>query len=322
MKAIRVAQTGGPEVLTFGELPEPRPHAGQAVVRVEAAGLNYIDTYQRTGLYPLPLPYVPGLEGAGVVIGLGPGVSGLREGDRVAWSTRIGSYAEINAVPAELLVKVPDGVDLETAAAAMLQGMTAHFLVDGAYALKPGDTCIVHAAAGGVGLLLIQMAKQKGARVIGTCSTEEKAALARGAGADEVVLYTSQDFEAEARRFTGGRGVDVVYDSVGQSTFEKSLSSLRSRGMMVLFGQSSGPVAPFNPAVLAQKGSLFLTRPTLFHYIADRASLERRAGDVLSAVAAGRLAVRIGATFPLAQAADAHRALEGRKTTGKVLLIP
>ena len=322
MKAIRVVKTGGPEVLVLVDAPEPRPEAGQAVVRVQAAGLNYIDTYQRTGLYPLPMPYVPGLEGAGVVTALGSGVTGLREGDHVAWASRLGSYAEMNAVPAELLVKVPATVELETAAAAMLQGMTAHFLVEGAFTLKPGDTCLVHASAGGVGLLLIQMAKQKGARVIGTCSTAEKAALARGAGADEVVLYTEQDFEAEARRLTDGRGVDVAYDSVGQATFDKSLSSLRPRGTMVLFGQSSGPVAPFNPAVLAQKGSLFLTRPTLFHYIADRESLERRAGDVLSAVAAGRLHVRIGATFPLAQAADAHRALEGRKTTGKVLLVP
>jgi NADPH:quinone reductase len=321
MKAIRVEKTGGPEVLTVADLPEPRPEAGQALVRIEAAGVNYIDTYQRTGLYTLPMPYTPGLEGAGVVVSLGSGVTGVREGDHVAWASRLGSYAELNAVPADLLVKVPEAVDLKTAAAAMLQGMTAHFLVDGAYTLKPGDTCLVHAAAGGVGLLLIQMAKQKGARVIGTCSTTEKATLARGAGADEVVLYTEQDFEAEARRLTDGRGVDVVYDSVGQSTFEKSLSVLRPRGTMVLFGQSSGPVAPFNPAVLAQKGSLFLTRPTLFHYIADRASLERRAGDVLAAVASGRLDVRIGATFPLVQAADAHRALEGRKTTGKVLLV-
>ena len=322
MKAIRVEKTGGPEVLVLVDAPPPRPEAGEVVVRVEAAGLNYIDTYQRTGLYPLPMPYVPGLEGAGVVTAVGTSTSGLREGDRVAWASRLGSYAEATAVPAELLVKVPGSVELKTAAAVMLQGMTAHFLVDGAFVVKPGDTCLVHAAAGGVGLLLIQMAKQKGARVIGTCSTADKAALARGAGADLVVLYTQQDFEAEARRITDGRGVDVVYDSVGQATFEKSLSSLRPRGTMVLFGQSSGPVAPFNPAVLAQKGSLFLTRPTLFHYIADRASLERRAGDVLSAVAVGRLKVRIGATFPLAQAADAHRALEGRKTTGKVLLLP
>ena len=322
MKAIRVEKTGGPEVLVLVDAPPPRPEAGEVVVRVEAAGLNYIDTYQRTGLYPLPMPYVPGLEGAGVVTAVGAPTSGLREGDRVAWASRLGSYAAATAVPAKLLVKVPESVELKTAAAVLLQGMTAHFLVDGAFVVKPGDTCLVHAAAGGVGLLLIQMAKQKGARVIGTCSTAEKAALARGAGADLVVLYTQQDFEAEARRMTDGRGVDVVYDSVGQATFEKSLSSLRPRGTMVLFGQSSGPVAPFNPAMLAQKGSLFLTRPTLFHYIADRASLERRAGDVLAAVAAGRLNVRIGATFPLAQAADAHRALEGRKTTGKVLLLP
>ena len=322
MKAIRVDKTGGPEVLVLVDVPEPRPETGQVAVRVEAAGLNYIDTYQRTGLYPLPLPYVPGLEGAGVVTAVGSGVSGLHEGDRVAWATRLGSYAEVIAIPAELLVNVPAAIDLKTAAAVMLQGMTAHFLVEGAFAVKPGDTCLVHAAAGGVGLLLIQMAKQKGARVIGTCSTTEKAALARGAGADLVVLYTEQDFEAEVRRVTDGRGADVVYDSVGQATFEKSLSSLRPRGTMVLFGQSSGPVAPFNPAVLAQKGSLFLTRPTLFHYIADRASLDRRAGDVLGAVATGRLDVRIGATFPLAQAEDAHRALEGRKTTGKVLLLP
>ena len=322
MRAIQVAKTGGPEVLEPRELPEPKPEAGQALVKVEAVGVNYIDTYHRTGLYPLALPYVPGLEGAGVVKALGPGVSGLREGDRVAWANRMGSYAESVAVPAELLVKVPDRLDLRAAAAVMLQGMTAHYLVDGAFALRAGHACLVHAAAGGVGLLLCQMAKQKGARVIGTVSTEEKAALARSAGADEVIFYTKTDFEAEVKRLTGGAGVEVVYDSVGQSTFDKSLNVLKPRGSMVLFGQSSGPVPPMNPAVLAQKGSLFLTRPTLFHYVADRASLEWRAGEVLSAAAAGRLDVRIGATFALAEAADAHRALEGRKTTGKVLLIP
>jgi len=322
MRAIQVAKTGGPEVLEPRELPEPKPEAGQALVKVEAVGVNYIDTYHRTGLYPLALPYVPGLEGAGVVKALGPGVSGLREGDRVAWANRMGSYAESVAVPAELLVKVPDRLDLRAAAAVMLQGMTAHYLVDGAFALRAGHACLVHAAAGGVGLLLCQMAKQKGARVIGTVSTEEKAALARSAGADEVIFYTKTDFEAEVKRLTGGAGVEVVYDSVGQSTFDKSLNVLKPRGSMVLFGQSSGPVPPMNPAVLAQKGSLFLTRPTLFHYVADRASLEWRAGEVLSAAAAGRLDVRIGATFALAEAADAHRALEGRRTTGKVLLIP
>jgi NADPH2:quinone reductase len=315
MKAIQVAKIGGPEVLEFRELPEPKPEAGQALVKVEAVGVNYIDTYHRTGLYPLAMPYVPGLEGAGVVKALGPGVSELREGDRVAWANRMGSYAEAVSVPAEVLVKVPAGLDLRIAAAAMLQGMTAHYLVDGAFTRPAGHTCLVHAAAGGVGLLLCQMAKQKGARVIGTVSTEEKAALARGAGADEIIFYTKTDFEAEVKRLTGGAGVEVVYDSVGQSTFEKSLNVLKPRGSMVLFGQSSGPVPPFNPGVLAQKGSLFLTRPTLFHYVAYRASLEWRAGEVLSAAAAGRLDVRIGATFALAEAADAHRALEGRKTT-------
>jgi NADPH:quinone reductase len=321
VKAIQVAKLGGAEVLDLLELPEPKPEAGQALVKVAAVGVNFIDTYHRTGLYPLALPYVPGVEGVGVVKALGPGVTGLREGDRVAWANWMGSYAESVAVPVDLFVKVPDGLDLRVAAAAMLQGMTAHYLVDGAFTLKPGHTCLVHAAAGGVGLLLCQMAKEKGARVIGTVSTEEKAALARGAGADEVILYSKTDFEAEVKRLTGGAGVEVVYDSVGQATFEKSLNVLKRRGSMVLFGQSSGPVPPFSPSVLA-KGSLFLTRPTLFHYVADRASLEWRAGEVLSAAASGRLGVRIGATFPLAEAADAHRALEGRKTTGKVLLIP
>jgi NADPH2:quinone reductase len=253
---------------------------------------------------------------------LGPGVSGLRAGDRVAWCNRMGSYAERVAVPADLLVTVPAGVTAQVAAAAMLQGMTAHYLVDGAFHLGPGQTCLVHAAAGGVGLLLCQMAKAKGARVIGTVSSEEKAALARGAGADEVILYTKADFEVETKRLTGGAGCEVVYDSVGLTTFEKSLNVLKPRGTLVLFGQSSGPVPPFNPGVLAQKGSLFLTRPTLFHYVADRPSLEWRAGEVLSAAASGRLSVRIGATFPLVEAAEAHRALEGRRTTGKVLLLP
>jgi NADPH2:quinone reductase len=322
MRAVQVAKTGGPEVLELRDLPEPATEAGQVLVEVEAIGLNYIDTYHRTGLYPLPLPYVPGLEGAGVVKALGPGVCGLREGDRVAWANRLGSYAEEVAVPAEVLVKVPDGVDLKTAAAVLLQGMTAHYLVDGAFTLGAGQTCLVHAAAGGVGLLLCQMAKGKGARVIATVSTEEKAALARAAGADEAILYTQADFEAEVKRLTSGAGCEVVYDSVGQATFEKGLNVLKPRGTMVLFGQSSGPVAPFNPALLAQKGSLFLTRPILFHYVADRPSLEWRAGEVLQAVAGGRLGVRIGATFALAEVALAHRALEGRKTTGKVLLVP
>ncbi len=321
MKAIRFEATGGPEVLRLVDLPSPKPGPGQVLIRVEAAGLNFIDVYQRTGLYAVPLPRTPGLEGAGVVLSLGPGVAGLSAGDRVAWSSTPGSYAEEVVVPADVLVKVPEGVLGRTAAALMLQGMTAHYLVETVYPLKPGNTCVVHAAAGGVGLLLVQMAKRKGARVFATVSTEEKAVLARGAGAHTVILYTQQDFAAEVKKLTDGRGVDVVYDSVGLSTFEKGLECLAPRGMMALFGQSSGVVPPFSPSLLA-RASLFLTRPTLFHYIADRASLEWRAGDVLGQVASGQLAVRIGGTFPLGEAAEAHRALEGRRTTGKVLLIP
>jgi NADPH2:quinone reductase len=321
MKAIRFEATGGPEVLRLVDVPSPEPGPGQVVIRVEAAGLNFIDVYQRTGLYAVPLPRTPGLEGAGVVESLGPGVTGLSTGDRVAWSSTPGSYAEEAVVPADVLVKVPPGVESRTAAAVMLQGMTAHYLVETVYLLKPGNACLVHAAAGGVGLLLVQMAKRKGARVFATVSTEEKAVLARGAGADTVILYTEQDFAAEVKKRTDGRGVDVVYDSVGASTFEKGLECLAPRGMMALFGQSSGVVPPFSPSLLA-RASLFLTRPTLFHYIADRASLEWRAGDVLGQVASGQLAVRIGGTYPLAEAAEAHRALEGRRTTGKVLLLP
>jgi NADPH2:quinone reductase len=321
MKAIRVDAPGGPEVLRLAEVPPPMPVAGQVVVRVEAAGLNFIDVYQRTGLYPVPLPATPGLEGAGVIEALGSGVSGLAAGDRVAWSSTLGSYAEQVVVPADRLVKVPPAVESRTAAAAMLQGMTAHYLVETVYPLGPQNACLIHAGAGGVGLLLVQMAKRKGARVFATVSTEAKAALAREAGADSVILYTQQDFAAEVRKLTDGRGVDVVYDSVGLATFEKGLDCLALRGMMALFGQSSGVVPPVSPSALA-KASLFLTRPTLFHYIADRASLDWRAGDVLGQVASGQLAVRIGQTYPLADAAEAHRALEGRQTTGKVLLIP
>jgi NADPH2:quinone reductase len=308
-------------VLAVVDLPSPRPEPGSALVRVEAAGLNFIDVYQRTGLYSVPLPFTPGLEGAGTVEALGTGVSGLSVGDRVAWSSTLGSYADEVVVPADKLVKVPAGVEARTAAAVMLQGMTAHYLTESIHPIGAGEACLVHAAAGGVGLLLVQMAKARGARVFATVSTEEKAALAREAGADEVILYTRQDFAAEVKRLTEGRGVAVVYDSVGKDTFEKSLECLGLRGTLALFGQSSGVVPPISPAVLA-KSSLFLTRPTLFHYVADRPSLEKRAADVLGAVASGRLQVRIGATFPLADAADAHRALEGRKTTGKVLLLP
>jgi NADPH2:quinone reductase len=321
MKAIRVARFGGPEVLSVEEVHLPPPGEGQVLVKVEASGLNYIDVYHRTGLYPNPLPFTPGLEGAGTISSVGPSVRGFAPGDRVAWTAVLGSYAEELIAPAAQLVKVPPGIDLRTAAALMLQGMTAHYLTTSTHPLKAGETCLVHAAAGGAGLLLCQMAKQKGARVIGTVSTPEKAALAREAGADEVILYNDQDFLVEVKRLTGNRGVDVVYDSVGRTTFEKSLGCLALRGMLVLFGQSSGPVPPFEPALLA-KASLFFTRPTLFHYIADRASLETRSSEVMQAVASGRLKVRVGATFPLAAAGKAHETLEGRRTTGKVLLIP
>jgi NADPH2:quinone reductase len=321
MKAIRYEATGGPEVLRLVDLPSPVPATGEVLVRVHAAGLNFIDVYQRTGLYTVPLPSTPGLEGAGVVEALGPGVTGFAAGDRVAWANALGSYAEEALVTADRLVKIPPGVESRTAAALMLQGMTAHYLVETVYPLGPGNACLVHAAAGGVGLLLVQMAKRKGARVFATVSTAEKEALALGAGADVVIRYTEADFTAEVKKLTDGRGVDVIYDSVGQSTFVKGLDCLAPRGMMALFGQSSGVVPPFSPSLLA-KGSFFLTRPTLFHYVADRASLEWRAGAVLGQVASGQLAVRIGQTFPLAEAAEAHRALEGRKTMGKVLIIP
>jgi NADPH2:quinone reductase len=322
MRAIRIDAFGGPEVLRLAELPSPSPGPGQLLVRVEAAGLNFIDVYHRIGLYPNPLPFVPGLEGGGVVTALGPGVAGFREGDRVAWTNILGSYAESMLLPADRAVTLPAALDTRVAAALMLQGMTAHYLCTSTFPLAKGHTCLVHAAAGGVGLLLVQMAKRRGARVIGTVGSEAKARLAREAGADEVILYTQEDFLAAVKRTTGGRGVDVVYDGVGKDTAEKSLDCLAPRGMMVFFGNASGPVAPIDPLLLSRKGSLFLTRPTLFHYVADRASLETRAAAVLGDAAAGRLAVRIDRSFPLAEAAEAHRALEGRQTTGKVLLIP
>jgi NADPH2:quinone reductase len=322
MKAIRIDGFGGPEVLRLAEVPDPTPGPGQIVVRVEAAGLNFIDVYQRTGLYPSPLPLVPGQEGAGVVAQVGPGVATWREGDRVAWTGVLGSYASRALLPADRVVAVPLGMSTDTAAAVMLQGLTAHYLCTSTYPLKKGDTCLVHAAAGGVGLLLVQMAKRRGARVIGTVGTEAKAALARGAGADEVILYAEEDFLEAVKRLTGGRGVDVVYDSVGKATAEKSLDCLVPRGLMVFFGNSSGPVPPIDPLVLSRKGSLYLTRPNLAHHIADRASLEARVADVLGDVVAGRLEVRIHRTWPLGEAAEAHRALEGRQTAGKVLLIP
>jgi NADPH2:quinone reductase len=322
MKAIVIEQYGGDEVLQYKDVETPKLKASEALIKLGAIGLNYIDVYHRTGLYPLPLPLTLGLEGAGTVEALGEDVTDLAVGDRVAYASCIGSYAEYIAAPAERLITLPEKIDEESAAAVMLQGMTAHYLVTSTYALASGDTALVHAAAGGVGLLLIQMAKRIGAKVIGTVSTAAKAELAKEAGADEIILYTEQDFEEEVRRITGGKGVQVVYDSVGQTTFMKSLKSLAPRGMLALFGQSSGPVAAFNPALLAQGGSLFLTRPSLAHYTLTRDELEWRASEVLNLVASGELKLRIEKTFSLAEAAEAHRQLEGRLTTGKVLLIP
>jgi NADPH2:quinone reductase len=322
MKAIVVEQYGGADILQYKEVDKPSPNHGETLVKLSATGLNFIDVYHRTGLYPLPLPFIPGNEGAGTVEAVGEGSSEVAVGDRVAYAGAMGAYAEYAIVPANRLIKLPEKIDEQSAAAAMLQGMTAHYLLYSTYQLKSGDTALVHAAAGGVGLLLIQMAKRIGARVIGTCSTAAKAQLAREAGADEIILYTEKDFEEEVKRITAGKGVQVVYDSVGKTTFLKSLKCLAPRGMLALFGQSSGSVEAFNPALLAQQGSVFLTRPSLFHYIAERAELEWRAGDVLGWVAAGELNLRIEKTFPLAEAAEAHRQLEGRKTTGKVLLIP
>jgi NADPH2:quinone reductase len=322
MKAIRVETFGGPDTLRLADVPDPFPESGEILVRVEAAGVNFIDTYHRTGLYPNPLPFVPGLEGAGVVTARARDVELFREGDRVAWSSTLGSYAESVRLPAQKAVAIPAGTDSRTAAAAMLQGMTAQYLSASTFPLASGHSCLVHAAAGGVGLLLVQMAKGRGARVIGTVSTEAKAALAREAGADYVILYTQEDFLAEVKRLTNGRGVDVVYDGVGKDTAIKSLDCLAPRGMMVFYGNASGPAPAIDPLLLSQKGSLFLTRPTLFHYIADRQSLDARASDVLTAIAQGRLQVRIDHAYPLAEAALAHRALEGRKSTGKLLLIP
>ncbi len=322
MKAIRVHATGGPEVLNLEDLPVPTPGAGQAVVRLEAIGVNFIDVYYRIGLYQTPLPFTPGQEGAGTVTAVGDGVTQVVVGERVAYTGVQGSYVEYQVVPADRLVKLPRDVPARDGAAAMLQGMTAHYLMCSTFPIKKGDTCLVHAAAGGVGLLLCQIGKLRGATVIGTVSTEEKAALARTAGADHVIRYTEQNFETEVKRITGGRGVDVVYDSVGKTTFDQSLNCIRKRGMMVLFGQSSGPVPPFDPSVLNAKGSLYLTRPSLFAYISERSELLERSSEILGWIRDGKLKLRVGATYPLAEAAEAHRALAGRKTTGKVLLIP
>jgi NADPH:quinone reductase len=322
MKAMRVHKYGGPEVLSLDEIPIPEPKAGEARVKIEAIGLNYVDIYQRTGLYPLPAPFTLGMEGAGVVDAVAEGVTEVRKGARVAYSMVLGSYAEYAVVPAWKLVPLPANVDARSAAALMLQGMTAHYLTHSTYALQPGQTALIHAAAGGVGLLLVQMAKNLGATVIGTVSTEAKAALAKQAGADHVISYNRTDFAAEVKTITRGGGVHVVYDSVGQSTFAKSLDCLRPRGYLALFGQSSGPVPPFDPGILAAKGSLFLTRPSLNHYMLDRAELLQRAADLFAWTASGKLKLRIEKTFPLSEAAEAQRQMEARKTTGKVLLLP
>jgi NADPH:quinone reductase len=322
VKAIRVPVSGGPEVLRLEEMPTPAPGADEVLIRVEAAGVNFIDTYHRKGLYPTAPPFTLGKEVAGVVERVGTGVRDVRVGDRVATESAAGGYAEYTLAPADRVVPLPEGIDARTGAAALLQGLTAHYLAISTYSLRAGDTCLVHAAAGGLGLLLCQVARRIGARVIGTVSTEEKARLAREAGAHEVILYTRQEFETETRRLTGGAGVQVVYDSVGRTTFLKGLDCLAPRGMMVLCGQSSGPVEPFDPQLLNRKGSLFVTRPTLAHYTRTRAELLQRSQDLFRWVADGSLSVRIGAEFPLARAAEAHTALESRRTTGKLLLLP
>jgi len=322
MKAIQVKETGGPEQMQLVDIPTPQPGPKQALVKVAASGVNFIDVYFRTGLYKADLPFTPGMEAAGVVEAVGPDVTEVRRGDRVAYAMARGSYAEYTVVPSWQLVKVPDGEDLKSAAAAMLQGMTAHYLTHSTFPLKPGQTCLVHAAAGGAGRLIVQIAKMLGARVFGTTSTEAKADLARQAGADAIIFYTRQDFEAEVKRLTDGRGVDVVYDSVGEPTYMQGLNCLRPRGMMVLFGQSGGKVAPIDPTILNTKGSLFLTRPSLAFYCATREELLWRAGDILQWIASGKLKLVIDRTYPLGQAAQAHRDLESRATAGKVLLIP
>ena len=321
MKAIQVSQTGGPEVLTLVDLPLPEPKPNEALVQIKAAGVNFIDVYFREGRYPAPLPFVVGQEAAGVVTAVGSDVSNVQVGDRVAYSGALGAYAEYAAVPADRLVKIPDPLDFNHAAAAMLQGMTAHYLSHSTYPIKRGEIVLIHAAAGGVGLLLVRMCKLLGARVIGTVGSEEKARLAREAGADEVIIYTEQDFETETKRLTEGKGVHVVYDGVGKTTFEKGLNVLRRRGYMVLFGGASGAVPPFDLLELTKHGSLFVTRPSLQHYIATREKLEQRANDVLQMIVRGDLRLRIHKAYPLAEAQQAHRDLEGRKTTGKLLLI-
>ncbi len=322
MKAIRIHAAGGPEVMRLEDVPQPTPKAGEALVKVDAAGLNYIDVYFRSGQYKAEYPLTLGLEAGGTVTAVGPNVSEVKVGDKVAYTGVPAAYAEYAVAPAARLVVLPAGVSTKQGAAAMLQGMTAHYLACSTYPLKKGDTCLVHAAAGGVGLLLCQMAKMRGARVIGTVSTDEKAKLAREHGADETIIYTRQDFEAEVKRLTDGKGLQVVYDAVGKTTWDKSLNSLAPRGLIALYGQSSGPIGQIDPGILNTKGSLFLTRPSLNHHIASREELQSRAGEVLGWIRDGKLRLRTEFEFPLKDAAESHRALEGRKTTGKVLLVP
>jgi NADPH2:quinone reductase len=322
MKAIQVSQVGGPEVLALVDVPVPEPKPNEALVQIKAAGVNFIDVYFREGRYPAPLPFVDGQEAAGVVVAVGPDVTTIRLGERVAYVGRLGSYAEFATVPAAQLVRIPDELDFEQAAAAMLQGMTAHYLCYSTYPVQPGETVLIHAAAGGVGQLLVQLAKRIGARVIATAGSEAKAQLAYGVGADDVIVYTEQDFETETRRLTDGLGVHAVFDGVGKDTFAKDLNVLRPRGYLVLFGGASGPVPPFDPMQLTKHGSLFVTRPTLANYTATREELEQRANDILGMIARGDLKLRIHKKYPLAEAQQAHRDLEGRKTTGKLLLIP
>ncbi|HEY6121926.1 MAG TPA: quinone oxidoreductase [Pyrinomonadaceae bacterium] len=322
MKAIQVSKVGGPEVMRLVDLPLPEPRANEAVVQIKAAGINFIDVYYREGRYQTNLPFVPGMEAAGIVISVGNEVTTIKAGDRIAYTGTQGSYAEYAAVPASTLVRIPQSLGFDQAAAAMLQGMTAHYLSHSTYPLGQGDTALIHAAAGGVGRLLVQMAKQLGATVIGTAGSDEKARLALDAGADHCIVYTREDFEAETKRLTDGKGVHVVYDGVGKATFEKDLNVLRLRGYLVLFGGSSGAVPPFDLIQLSQKGSLFITRPTLAHYTATRDELEQRSGEVLEMITQGKLQLRIHETYPLANAEQAHRDLEGRQSTGKLLLIP
>src|SRR5580700_10480644 len=322
MRAIQISKTGGPDVLEYVELPAPTPAAGQVLVKIAASGVNFIDTYLREGRYPAQLPFIPGQEAAGVVMELGEGVSGFAVGDHVAWTGVRGTYAEMACAPVAELLHVPSALNLEAAAAVLTQGLTAHYLAYSTYAIQPGDTMLVHAGAGGVGLLLTQIAKALGARVITTVSTDEKAALSREAGADHVILYTQENFADAVKKFTGGEGLPVVYDSVGKTTFEDSLKCLRPRGLMALYGASSGAVPPFDLIRLSTMGSLYVTRPTLKDYVQTRAELERRASDVFTWVAAGKLKVRIGHRYSLAEAQQAHIDLQARKTTGKVLIIP